>query len=341
MSKSYRNKLASLKTSEHPFAKYVRILGKGKSGSRSLDQNEAYSAMQMIIRGEVEDVQLGAFLMLLRVKEESHQELAGFVLAIRDHIKAPADDINVDLDWSSYAGKTRQLPWYILSALLIAQNGYRVFMHGGSGHTIGRLYSEDVLKDLNIPVAQNWQQVKQQLNDTNFSFMPLSAMASPVQDIMELRNYLGLRSPVHTLSRLLNPLAANYSIQSIFHPAYGESHQLAAHQLKQQNAAVFKGEGGEVERKPEATCLVKQVIAGEMTETVWPKMLEGRQPQHEQLNIMDMVSVWQGNCDDDYGVNAVIGTTAIAIQLLKPEYDQQQALALATQWWQSRDFNKL
>jgi len=64
---------------EHPFAPYVRILGKGKTGSRSLDFDEARSAFTMILRGTVEPVQLGAFLMLLRVKEETPEELAGFV----------------------------------------------------------------------------------------------------------------------------------------------------------------------------------------------------------------------------------------------------------------------
>ena len=94
---------------EHPFAQYVRILGKGKTSSRSLSFDEARDAMGMILRGEVLDVQLGAFLMLLRVKEESPDELAGFVAAARDFMQAP-QDIPVDLDWSSYAGKRKHYP---------------------------------------------------------------------------------------------------------------------------------------------------------------------------------------------------------------------------------------
>ena len=73
---------------EHPFAQYVRILGKGKKGSRSFSENEAYDAMNMILKDEVEPVQLGAFLMLLRVKEESPEELSGFVKAVKEHILA-------------------------------------------------------------------------------------------------------------------------------------------------------------------------------------------------------------------------------------------------------------
>ena len=105
---------------EHPFAQYVRILGKGKSGSRSLTLEEARSAMTMLLNGEVEDVQLGAFLMLLRVKEESPEELAGFVHAVRDSLSLPW--LSVDLDWASYAGKRRQQAWYLLAALALAKS---------------------------------------------------------------------------------------------------------------------------------------------------------------------------------------------------------------------------
>src|SRR5690606_2817771 len=94
---------ATPKPNEHPFAPYVRLLGKGRTGSRSLNREGARDALAMILGGEVSDVRLGAFLMLLRVKEESPEELAGFVAAARVTIAAPA--IAVDLDWSSYAGK--------------------------------------------------------------------------------------------------------------------------------------------------------------------------------------------------------------------------------------------
>ena len=58
-------------TADHPFAAYVRILGRGRTLSRSLTIEEAEAAMAMILRGEVRPEQLGAFLMLLRLKEEA------------------------------------------------------------------------------------------------------------------------------------------------------------------------------------------------------------------------------------------------------------------------------
>ena len=93
---------------EHPFAQFVRILGKGKRGARGLIREEAREAMGMLLDGKVEQTQLGAFLMLLRHKEESPEELAGFTEAVRQRVQAPP--IAVDLDWPSYAGKKRHLP---------------------------------------------------------------------------------------------------------------------------------------------------------------------------------------------------------------------------------------
>lgn len=320
---------------EHPFAQYVRILGKGKTGSRSLSQDEAYDAMGMIMRGEVEDVQLGAFLMLLRVKEESFQELAGFVSAIRTTLNAP--DIAVDLDWASYAGKRRQQPWYLLAALALADSGLRVFMHGAAGHTAERVYSEQVLDALGEPCANDWHTVSDRLNSRNFAYLPLGCFSTPLQRMIDLRAQFGLRSPVHTLSRLLNPLAADYSIQSIFHPAYADNHQQAAALLGQPHAVVFKGEAGEAERKPEATCRIKTVHNGVLAETEWPRMLDGRQDKLDVLPIKDLLSAW---CDDkisDYGRLAIQGTIAITLQLRSPELSQEQCLARADAIWQQRN----
>jgi len=339
MAKLYNNKLRQTNRAEHPFAHIVRILGKGKTGSRSLDREEARLAMAMILRGETTDIQLGAFLMLLRVKEESEQELAGFVEATREYIAAPAD-IAVDLDWSSYAGKKRQLPWFLLSCFLLADNGVRIYMHGASGHTPGRLYTETALDFFNIPLAQDWSQARQQLQQHHFTFMTLSALCPPLQHIIELRDQMGLRSPVHTLSRLINPLAAAHSMQSVFHPSYASTHQGAALLLGQDNAVVFKGEGGEIERKPEATCLVKGIADGEATEEKWEKLLPGRQPIAPTLDLQEMADLWCGVSDNPYGEMAVLGTTAITLKLLGKANSHDSAMGLARQLWQQRNKNR-
>ena len=183
---------------EHPFAQYVRILGKGKTGSRSLSHQEAFDAFSMILKNEAEDVQVGAFLMLLRVKEESVDELTGFVQATRAQLDLPT--LAVDLDWSSYAGKRKHYPWFLLAALTLAKHGYRVFMHGASGHTVNRLYTEQVVEFLGYTICKNSDDIKTQLDQHNFAFMPLEYLCPKLAEMINYRQLLGLRSPVHTLS---------------------------------------------------------------------------------------------------------------------------------------------
>jgi anthranilate phosphoribosyltransferase len=319
---------------EHPFAQYVRILGKGKKSSRSLTYDEALDAFGQILDGQVLDVQLGAFLMLLRVQEESVDELAGFVTATRERLNLP--EIQVDLDWSSYAGKRRHYPWFLLAALTLAKSGVRVFMHGAAGHTINRLYTEDVLPVLGFSACQSVDDVANALNQHNFAFLPLSVLSPRLSDLIDLRNVMGLRSPVHTLARLINPFNATVTLQAIFHPAYRTSHQQTALRLGYQNAAVIKGEGGEFERNPDARTLVLGIKDGVGYETEWDMLNESRSDVEESFNLDVFVSVWQGKTNHAYGEKAVVGTLALALVALKKADSMDVAMTLAQEMWDGR-----
>lgn len=323
---------------EHPFAQIIRILGKGKKGSRPLSQQEAYTAMEMILLEQVDPIQLGAFLMLMRVKEETPEELAGFALAAQHSFSQPSS--SADLNWSSYAGKRRQLPWFILSALLLAENGIRVFMHGATGLSEQRIYTEDALKILGIQSANSLQEAQQQIKQSNFSYLSLENFCPKLYQIMQLRPLLGLRSPVHSLVRLLNPLNAQYSIQGIFHPNYRPIHQQAGLLLKQPHFAVLKGEGGEIERNPDNACLVQSIHQGELIDEEWPKLFERRHLKPESLTMNELIQLWRGEIHNEYALATVIGTTAITLKLLNNTLSQQQTHTLATNYWNQRDKNR-
>jgi len=327
------------KAGEHPFAPVVRILGKGKTGTRSLSFEEAKAAMSMIIHGEVDDVQLGAFLMLLRVKEESPAEIAGFVAAVREHI--PTTHAKAVLDWPSYAGKRAQHTWFVLSAMLLQQEGITVLMHGSAGHTANRLYTEQIFKELNLPICQDWSQLDNTLSNVGLLYLPLQHFCAPLQQIIELRNILGLRSPVHTLTRLINPLQAEYSMQSVFHPSYAAIHQSAAEILAAKNTAVFKGESGEIERKPDANTTLRLHRDGVNEEILWPRMQADRQQDVATPSSDAIRALWRGETQNQYGVSAVIGTAAIALLLCHKSSNQQEALARATQLWAERPLKRI
>ncbi|MCP3752816.1 glycosyl transferase family protein [Pseudomonas sp. SBB6] len=316
---------------EHPFAQFVRILGKGKRGARGLSREEAREAMGMLLDGKVEETQLGAFLMLLRHKEESPDELAGFTEALRQRLQTPA--IPVDLDWPSYAGKKRHLPWYLLAAKCLAANGVRILLHGGGAHTAGRLYTEQVLGLLQIPLCRDWHAVSEALDTHQLAFIPLQDWAPRLQRMIDLRNTLGLRSPIHSLARVLNPLNARCGLQSIFHPGYQAVHREAS-RLLGDTTIVVKGDGGEIEINPDTSSHLYGTANGLDWDEEWPALAAQRHVKPASLEPEQLLAVWRGDEQNSYGELAVVATMALALRGLGQ--GREEAFAQAQRYWDQR-----
>lgn len=321
---------------EHTFANYIRILGKGRKGARALTQQEAYDAMQQIYCYDVEPEQLGAFLMLMRVKEETAEEVAGFVNAIRDSMPLPQDISSIAIDWSSYAGKRRQLPWYLLAALTLANNGYPVFMHG-MYRDDERIYTRQALAALGLVEADNFNQALSFIGHTGFAYMDINKISRLTAELIEKRNLLGLRPPLHTVARMLNPFSARLMMQGVFHPGYAETHQLAAKLLGQPSALAFKGEGGEIERVPERAVKLYGLTDGEIWQEEWPAILPADKYGVDKFpDWSHYTAVWTGDAEDNYGKQAIIGTIALALRTLGKAENHQQAHTKAEEFWHAR-----
>lgn len=321
----------------HAFAPFIRTLGKGPGLSRDLTWDEAYAAMQMILAGEVEQLQLGAFLCLMRYKKETPTELAAFVQAARDSLEAPAE-IAVDLDWPSYADNHQQLPWFVLSALLLADNGLRVFMHGIAGLPDSCVSTRQVLQHLGIAEQSNWSEVDKALDDSHFAHLGLEHISKPLNDLFALRPLLGLRSPVNSLARALNPLACKNQLQGVFHPTYCEPHRQAALLLKQANLAVFKGGGGEVQVNPYKAIKVLGINNSITHDETWNASLPSGtyRWRDEEQDPQRIAALWNGSLESEAAQAAVCDTAAIALKLTGKAATQEDARRLSREMWASR-----
>ncbi len=327
----------------HPFSRFVAILARGKTKTRPLSLDEARDAMEMIVAGEALPEQIGAFLMLLRLKEETPEEIAGFTLGTRSQFDLPAEMPQVDIDWSSYAGKRIQLPWFILSALALAQAGYRVFMHGTDGHTPGRVYTQETLERLGVPIAASLSQAATQLRVGNFAYAPLEVLSPTLRRLIELRPVFGLRSPVHSFARMLNPFDAPMMMQGIFHRGFMDVHAGAAILLNQPHMAVFRGEGGEIERRPNKPTVVWTTHGtADPAEETWPALLpDPHQPADEAMDVADLAALWRGELDHAYGLASVTGTMAVALKTMGKAATMEAAQAMADSIWSARDPQRL
>lgn len=327
-------------TQEHPFAPYVRILGKGPNLSRPLTRDEARAAMDMIMKGQVEPVQLGAFLCLLRVKTETPAEAAGLAQAIRDNLVRPAG-LKADVDWASYAGKSRRLPYYLLAALALAQSGLRVFMHGAEHHTAGRVYTTEALAALGIKAAPSLDEAAAQLDHAGFAYITLEHLSPPLQAIIDLKRLLGLRSPIHTVARMANPSGAPFSVNGVTHPPYLPVHQDGGFLLGDRFSAAFKGDGGEVERRPEKPCEVWALVDGEKVREEWPALVAGVREKEDSLDLSRLNALWRG-VEQDEGADATIaGTIAIVLRYSGRAASVAEAEAAGRAMWLGRDRNAI
>jgi anthranilate phosphoribosyltransferase len=318
------------------FKDFIRIIGRGQRAGRTLTQQESYQAMSMLINGQATAEQKGAFLMLLRVREETAEELAGFSQAFRAFTPPDIAELPVDLDMGCYAGKRRHLPWFLLAVMLLAKSGKRIFLHGTHEPDSKRLYLKQVLPQLGFDIAQNPQQAKETLQTFGFVYMDLKHINPQLEDIIQLREQFGLRSCANTLARMLNPSNADNSLQGIFHRHVDEKHRKTAALLDDKNVLCFRGEGGEIEFNPlrDVTLHISRNAQQHCSEVNATCETFITKPQ--ELDANQLINVWTGQTDDTYANHAVIGTLSLMLVLVD-QLDWTEAYQQATVMWQTRD----
>ena len=322
-------------TTAHAFSTFVRAVARGETLSQPLTEAEAETAMAQVLASKVEPVQLGAFLAVLRYRKETTAELVGFVKAARRHLRI-GNGIAVDLDWPSYADRHKQLPYFVLAALLLAHNGVRIAMHGISGS--GPVTTPAVLEALGIVSATTPEATATALDRKGLAYLPISDLCPPMAEIFALRPLLGVRSAVNSFARALNPLDATAQILGVFHPTYMPTHVEMALRLGQERSVIFKGGGGEAQRNPEKACRLTLAESGTRSEETWQALLDGsRFPWREEtLDAKGVVALWYGERREAAAEAAVVGTVAIALRALGRVTDWRNAHDQAEKLWHSR-----
>ena len=322
---------------EKPFQFYIQTIGRGQKRRRTLTLEEAKKAMQQILQGTVTPMQLGAFLMLIRVREETPEEAAGFLMAIRDTL--PHIPCELDIDWGSYAGKRRQLPWFLLALTVLAQQGRRILLHGILGTDPNRLYTQPLAERLGWPIAKDLSSAKTLIDSQGYCYLDIQNFAPKIAELMALKSELGLRSPIHTLARMLNPLQAKISVHGVFHKGYDSLHQQAATHLSDPMTLAFCGDSGEAEVRPDRTTIIKQVIHQNhqtlTQELTLPKTFQTQHPIAKNLDPDHFMALWQGQTQDPYG-QATIIQTLTALLMAEQNLTFEQSTTQAQQLWQNR-----
>ncbi|MEN8684667.1 glycosyl transferase family protein [Marivita sp.] len=308
-------------------AHHVQTLGRGPGRSRSLTQDEAADAMRLILSGNCAPEAVGALLMLLRMKGETADEIAGFAASAQN---ALPEMPTVDLDWPSYAaGRTRGAPWFLLSAKLVAATGKRVLLHGWNGSDPKVRAG---LAEAGISVARNSDDAARALDRDGIVYAPLENLHPGLFRLLCLRDTLGLRSCINTVCRMLNPARAKSSVQGVFHPSYRLLQADAAQRLGWQSLTVIKGGGGEFERMPNKDIAGFGLRHGCAWDTVFAATL----PDIRRLSDTDLQSLSWFSEDMPLPVfekAIVTGTAALALDTIGVPSASEVACSLLPNHW--------
>ncbi len=204
-------------------APYLKEIGRGKEGARSLDIPQAHDLMSQVLDGRASDLEVGAFAIAMRIKGESTAELAGFLQAVQERC-IPLHPTLPSVVLPSYNG-ARKLPnLTALLALLLAQEGVPVLVHGPE-HDPDRVTTAEIFQALGLPVAHDSADIHAAWARREPVFIRTEALCPPLARLLEVRRVIGLRNPGHTVAKLLAPALGRRSVRVVnyTHPEYGQT----------------------------------------------------------------------------------------------------------------------
>lgn len=222
-------------------SQYLKEIGRGKRGARSLSREQAADLFGQLLDGAVSDVEVGAFCMAMRIKGETPQEMCGFLDATDARLHhVPAGDLPVVV-LPSYNG-ARKLPVLTpLLALLVARRGLPVLIHGTATES-SRVFVPHVLQALDIHALSAIRGIA----PSEVVFVPTELLCSGLKRLLDVRRAVGLRNSSHSLVKLMNPCQGPAVIVSSYtHQEYAVS-MAAVFELMGSTALLLRGTEGEV-----------------------------------------------------------------------------------------------
>lgn len=274
---------------------FIAKIGKGAKASKDLTWDEAKQAMRLLIEGKATPVQVGAFLLAMRVKMESISELAAFTSAAREY-QAPMRIATRRplVDLSSYAGKKDTFHALAGSAIIAAAAGAAVLIHGHEGMP-ERLSMASVLAALRIPVDQNPDQVGRDAASKGLGYLDIALYHPPLANFLQLRHDLGVRSFFHPVAKMLNPARAPVQVIGVTHPPYFEKMAEALNMLGSRRVVIVRG----VEGDPELSIASASRLLDMKDERIMPLSLQPRDIGLSMGSFRDMAGFPPGHIEQE------------------------------------------
>ena len=231
-----------------------------------LTRAEAREAMTTIMRGEATQAQIGGFLVALRVKGETADEIAGCAEAMREHV-LPVRPRREDLVDTAGTGGDGANTYNIstAAAVVAAAAGAGVAKHGNRAvsSTTG---AADVLEALGFRLDLPPERIEQSIDELGFGFLFAQAHHPAMRHAAPVRRELATRTVFNVLGPLTNPAGARAQVVGVYAPGLVRTIAEALLRLDARRAYVVHGAGGIDELSPTGPNLVCEVADGAMRE---------------------------------------------------------------------------
>jgi anthranilate phosphoribosyltransferase len=213
------------------------------ASGHDLSADEAAAVLREIMEGRVTEVQTGAFLIALRAKGETVDEVAGLAATMR----ALATRVEVDhADLVDTAGTGGGAPSFNVSttaALLAAAAGATIAKHGNRSAT-GRCGSADLLEALGARIDLEPAAIAECIADVGFGFMFAPMHHQATRYVVPVRRELAVRTIFNLLGPLTNPAGAKRQVIGVSDPGYLETMAGALARLGSESALIVSAEDG-------------------------------------------------------------------------------------------------
>jgi anthranilate phosphoribosyltransferase len=233
------------------------------ASGQDLGLEDTAAVLAEIMAGNASEIQIAAFLIALRTKGETVEELAGLARTMRA-LAAPVSVHRDDLlDTAGTGGGRRTFNVSTTAALIAAGAGCTVAKHGNRSAT-GLSGSADVLEALGARIDLQPDGVARCIEDTGFGFMFAPAHHQATRYVVPVRRELAVRTIFNFLGPLTNPAGANRQLVGVSDPDYLETMAGALRLLGTKHALLVSSEDGLDELSISAPTRVVEVLDGEL-----------------------------------------------------------------------------
>ena len=233
--------------------------------SVDLDRRQAAAAMDDIMNGEATDAQIAGFLVALRMKGETVEEIVGLVSSMRDHataIEAPEGTVDTCGTGGDGAGTFNIST---AAALVVRGAGATVAKHGNRAAS-SQCGSADVFEALGVPVTLPAAAVEECLRQAGIAFLFAPTFHPAMRHAANPRKELGARTVFNFLGPLANPARVKrQAVGAGSLAAAGKMVQVLA-ALGHERALVFHSEDGLDELSTAAPAHVFELRDGQVHE---------------------------------------------------------------------------